>query len=109
MSSQQDHAGHSAGYTAEAPLRAIAVALSLLPQAIRLGIPFPKALELAGLSDRRQVALPWSVNGAMTVVGSVASMGLSLTLGFSAVLWLGACSYAPATAILLLLRRWARS
>ena len=82
-------------------LRAAAVVLSLLPLTLLLGIPFPQALEAAGKIGPRQIALAWSVNGLMTVVGSVVSVVLSITLGFSAILWLGGSAYALATTISL--------
>lgn len=93
-------------FAAEGPeVRATVAVLSLLPLAFFLGIPFPQALELAGRIDRRQVAVAWSVNGAMTVVGSVISVVLSLTLGFNAVLWFGAGTYSLATMIMIVMGR----
>ena len=88
-------------YTLEFALRAAAVVASLLPLTLVLGVPFPQALELAGKLGPGQIAAAWSVNGVMTVVGSVASVVLSITLGFSAVLLFGAAAYAAATLILL--------
>ncbi len=88
-------------YSLVIELRATAVVLSLLPLTLLLGMPFPQALELAGKIGTRQIALAWSVNGLMTVVGSVVAVVLSITLGFSAVLWLGGGAYAFATLISL--------
>lgn len=88
-------------YAAEFGLRSAVAVLSLLPLTLVLGIPFPQALELAGKFGPRQIAVAWSVNGVMTVVGSVVSVVLSLTLGFSAVLLLGGGAYVAATIISL--------
>ncbi len=96
----------SANFIAETVMtRAIIAALSLLPLAFCLGVPFPQALKLVGAEDKPQVALAWSINGLMTVVGSVLAVALSITSGFSAVLWLGAGAYLAATAILAITHR----
>ena len=88
-------------YAAEFALRAAAVVLSLLPLTLALGIPFPQALDSAAKVGARHIAVAWSVNGVMTVVGSVVSVVLSITLGFSAVLWLGGGAYVLATLVSL--------
>ncbi|MCY3977471.1 MAG: hypothetical protein OXG23_05190 [Chloroflexi bacterium] len=85
---------------ADAAVRGLITVLSLAPLAMCMGVPYPLALKLAGIDDRRQVALAWCVNGLMTVVGSVAAVALSLTAGFSAVLYFGAGAYLVATLIL---------
>ena len=86
---------------ADLALRAAAVVVSLLPMTLVLGIPFPQALESAGKLGARHIAIAWSVNGLMTVAGSVAAVILSITLGFSAVLLLGGGAYALATLVSL--------
>ncbi len=85
--------------------RGIIAALSLLPLALCMGLPFPQALKRVGGDTGHEVALGWCVNGLMTVVGSVAAVVLSITAGFSAVLWLGAAAYLLATAILAIVHR----
>lgn len=92
-------------YALEFELRAAAVVLSLLPLTLFLGIPFPQALEIAGKTGPRQIAVAWSVNGLMTVAGSVVSVVLSITLGFNAVLLLGGGAYVAATLIALWTQR----
>ncbi len=84
-------------------------ALSLLPLSLCMGAPFPQALTLVGNDGGRQVALAWSINGLMTLVGSVAAVALSITAGFSAVLWLGAAAYTLATVTLAIVHRQERS
>ena len=85
--------------------RGIIAVLSLLPLALCMGLPFPQALKFVGTGAGREVALAWCLNGLMTVVGSVAAVVLSITAGFSAVLWLGAAAYFLATAILAIVHR----
>ncbi len=91
--------------TASLPLRWLAALVSLLPLALCLGIPFPQALAMLAEIDRREVAIAWSVNGAATVTGSIAAVILSITIGFGALLWLGAAAYALATLALIAMRR----
>ncbi len=91
--------------TATLSTRLLAAFVSLLPLALCMGVPFPQALaEIANL-DRRGVAIAWSVNGLATVAGSSAAVILSITVGFGAVLWLGAAAYALAALNRLLMRR----
>ena len=85
--------------------RATVAALSLLPLALCMGVPFPQALKAIGSLDKPQVALAWSINGLMTVVGSILAVALSITNGFSAVLCLGASAYLGATAVLAIIHR----
>jgi len=96
----------SAGFLAEGlAARGIIAVLSLLPLALCMGIPFPQALKFVGADAGHEVALAWCLNGLMTVVGSVAAVLMSITAGFSAVLWLGAAAYFLATAILTIVHR----
>lgn len=88
-------------FAADFALRAAVVVLSLLPLTLVMGVPFPQALESACKLGARHIAIAWSVNGLMTVVGSVLAVILSITLGFSAVLLLGGGAYALATLVSL--------
>lgn len=87
------------------PLRALAAVVTLLPLALCMGMPFPQALEQAGTSGPKSVAAAWAINGLMTVAGSVAAVLLSITVGFSAVLALGAGAYLLAALLQVLMRR----
>ena len=89
---------------AEITMRAVVVVATLLPLAFCMGIPFPQALEAVGRIDRRQVAMAWSVNGLTTVVGTVAAVVLSITVGFKAVLVLGGAAYLLAALIMAAMR-----
>jgi hypothetical protein len=90
---------------AQPAFRGLIAVLSLLPLALCMGLPFPQALKLVGQDAGPQVALAWAVNGLMTVLGSVAAVLLSITVGFNAVLCLGAAAYLLATVILVLIHR----
>ena len=92
-------------HSASLALRGLVVILCTLPLAMSLGIPFPQALDFIGRSDRRQVAVAWSVNGLMTVVGSVVAVLLSITTGFTSILWLGCVAYLAATVLQMLMQR----
>lgn len=82
-------------------LRALLVVLTLTPLALCMGIPFPQALAMIGRANQRGIALAWSLNGLMTVVGTVASVLLSITIGFGAVMFLGGGAYLLATLVLI--------
>ena len=96
---------NAAFLSADAVARGLITVLSRAPLALCMGVPFPLALKLAGIEDRRQVALAWCLSGLMTVVGSVAAVTLSLTIGFSAVLYFGAGAYFLATLILAVIHK----
>lgn len=74
--------------------RATATALSLLPLALVLGMPFPLALRWVGAAGERQVALAWTVNGVASVMGSVAATALGIVFGFQSVALTALGSYA---------------
>ncbi len=71
-------------------------ALSLLPLALLMGMPFPLGLKRVASAGSGQVALAWAVNGVATVVGSVSATALATLLGFNAVLIVGAVVYGIA-------------
>jgi hypothetical protein len=71
-------------------------ALSLLPLALLMGMPFPLGLKRLASAGSGQVALAWAVNGVATVVGSVSATALATLLGFNAVLIVGAVVYGIA-------------
>lgn len=73
--------------------RIFVAALSILPLALFMGIPFAAGLGLVGNYSNRYVAFAWCVNGLMTVVGSVLAIVLAILWGYIAVLVLGAIFY----------------
>jgi len=66
----------------------------------------PSVVRLLGRAAPRAVPWAWGVNGAASVLGSVAAVVVALDLGFDRTLLLGAGSYLVA---LLALRSLGRS
>jgi hypothetical protein len=88
--------------------RAAAAMLALFPLGILMGLPFPFGLQqMAGKELRAPGLVPWAwaVNGCASVIASVLAAILSLSYGFSLVLWLGAAAYAGACGVYLHWRR----
>ncbi len=81
----------------------LSVALLALP-AVLMGMPFP--LGVRQLSRLREGMLPWvwGVNGATSVCASVLATVFAIFMGYTAVLMIGAATYALAAVTLLLVR-----
>jgi len=77
----------------------------LVPIAFLMGAPFPLGMKLASRSARAPTAWYWGINGATSVVASVAAMALALTVGISATFFVGVACYAAAAVFLILLSR----
>ncbi len=73
--------------------RVLLSVVTLLPLAFCMGLFFP--LGMVRFGDRSK-AWYWAMNGAAGVLASVASVALSMELGFRAVLWLAVAFYAGA-------------
>jgi hypothetical protein len=84
--------------TLAAPLwiRLIVAVIVLAPPGFLMGIPFPKGVARLERRASGLIAWAWGVNGAVSVVTSILAALLALSYGFSAVLALGAASYAGA-------------
>ncbi len=76
----------------------IAVA-ALLPLGVLMGVPFPAGLRWVGRAAPRWVPWVWAVNGCASVVSAVLAALVSLSWGFSAVLWSAAAAYALAAGV----------
>jgi hypothetical protein len=85
------------------PLAArIAIAVALLaPLSLLLGVPFAYGIRRLRAEDPGMVPWAWAVNGCASVVGSVATVAVSMTVGFAATLALAVLIYALAFAALL--------
>jgi hypothetical protein len=85
-----------------APLRILITVLSLAPLGLALGMPMPTGLRL--LAGRAPELIPWAwgVNGAASVLGSVAAIALAMRWGFDVALLTAAALYV--TAMLLAAR-----
>jgi hypothetical protein len=74
-------------------IRVLGVSGLVFLPAVFLGMPFPLALSRLGQHHPRLVAVAWSVNGFMSVFGSVAATALALHYGFASTAWLVVLSY----------------
>jgi hypothetical protein len=70
----------------------------LAPLGLLLGVPFPYGLSVANRLNPFLATWAWAVNACMTVIGSIASVVLSMNFGFAAVLWVAALIYVAAFA-----------
>lgn len=77
---------------ASTPLRLSAAVLVVVPLGLLMGMAFPLGVQAA---TRVPQKLPWlwGINGAASVLASVAAAVVSLELGIAANLWLGATCY----------------
>jgi hypothetical protein len=75
------------------PLRMSIAALSLAPLGLVLGIPFALGLRVAHERDPWLTAWAWGINGCLSVLGSIASVVLSMNFGFSVVMWIAVVIY----------------
>lgn len=78
--------------------RIVFAVLVLAPVGLLMGQPFP--LEFKHLESRANSLLPWawSMNGAASVLGSVAAVALAMTYGFNVALMVGLACYVVAFA-----------
>ncbi|MBN1309878.1 MAG: hypothetical protein JXB30_00570 [Anaerolineae bacterium] len=70
--------------------------LSLAPLGLLMGVPFARGMAL--IEQRTQGIVPWAwaVNGSTSVIAAVLAVMIAVSWGFSAVLWVGAGTYAVA-------------
>jgi hypothetical protein len=80
-------------------MRLIITLVALAPLGFLMGILFPAGLRIANEADPQGVAAFWGANAATAVLGSTLAMVLAITLGFSAVLFLGALLYVAAAGL----------
>ncbi len=80
--------------------RVAAAAVSLAPLAVLMGLPFPLGLAWLEACAPGWTPWAWAVNGCASVVASVLAAILALSLGFTAVICLGAGAYAAAMMLL---------
>ncbi len=76
--------------------RIVVTGLALFPLGALLGIPFPQEVALIGKNAPGLVPWVWAVNGCASVVSAILAAMISLTWGFSIVLWSGALMYGLA-------------
>jgi hypothetical protein len=77
-------------------MRIIGAVVITAPVGFLLGQPFPLEIIYLDVVERKTIPWCWSLNGAASVLGSVAAVVVAMSLGFQNVLLLGAAFYALA-------------
>jgi predicted membrane-bound spermidine synthase len=74
--------------------RSAACFIMIVPFGFLLGIPFPSCIQLLNQEDMKRT-IPWmyGVNGAMSVLGSILAVLLSMIFGFTAAFFAGLIPY----------------
>jgi ABC-type Mn2+/Zn2+ transport system permease subunit len=70
--------------------------VGLAPLGILLGVPFSYGLRVLERSFPHLTPWAWAINGCSSVIGSVATVVVSMNFGFAAVLWTATVVYAVA-------------
>lgn len=78
--------------------RIILTVISLAPLGYFMGLPFAGGIKVIESYDPALVPWAWAINGSFSVISSVLAVIVSLTWGFSTVLWFGAAAYTGALA-----------
>lgn len=70
-------------------------AILVMIQGFFMGMPFPRGIKILSESKKKSKIIPvmWGLNGAMSVVGSVLSIMLSMEFGFTIAMLAGALLY----------------
>ncbi len=74
-------------------MRIIAAIVITAPVGFLLGQPFPLEIMYLDVVDHKTIPWCWSLNGAASVLGSVAAIVVAMSLGFQHVFLLGAACY----------------
>lgn len=80
------------------PLRALVTAALVAPAGFVLGMPFAYGIAVVERINASFVPWAWAVNGTLTVIGSIATVIVSMQFGFAAVLIGSAAIYFVAFA-----------
>ncbi|MBM4137644.1 MAG: hypothetical protein FJ241_12575 [Nitrospira sp.] len=78
------------------PVKIISIFFILMPVGILMGIPFPTGLKILGEKNKSLIPWAWAINGCLSVLTPILTVMLAMTMGFKAVLWLGALAYLMA-------------
>jgi hypothetical protein len=70
----------------------ITIAL-IAPSGWLMGMPFPLGIKMISADDRFLIPWCWSLNGAFSVLASVASVAIAITAGFSIAMGMGTAAY----------------
>ena len=78
----------------------VAIAIALIaPLGLAMGMPFPSGLRRAGRGSLPAPPFFWGLNGIMSVIGSVVTVGVALMFGFQAAMLVGCACYAIAALV----------
>jgi len=79
-------------------IRMLLTIVFLAPLGFFMGIPFPAGIQKINQDIKIDLLVPWSwgVNGSASVISAILAALLALTLGFQAVIYIGALAYAGA-------------
>ena len=77
-------------------VRVFAAMLLIAPLGLAMGIPFPSGLRRTGRGSLPAPPFFWGLNGIMSVIGSVVTVGVALMSGFQAAMIVGCACYAIA-------------
>ncbi len=86
------------------PVRIAAASAMIFPIAFFMGMPFPLGILELRTKPRGAIAWAWSMNGLFSTIGSVATVLLSLWLGFRITMWIALGIYALAALLFSSLR-----
>lgn len=78
--------------------RAVVSVVSLAPLGVLMGVPFARGMALVERVAPGLTPWAWAINGSASVISAVLAVMIALGWGFSAVLWIGAGTYAAALA-----------
>jgi hypothetical protein len=82
------------------PAKVVMAVAFLIPLALVMGMPMPIGIRLAHREEAALIPWAWGVNGATSVLGSVATFILAITFGFNQALIVGLVIYALAAALI---------
>lgn len=78
--------------------RLVVAVLLIAPMGFAMGMPFPRGLVLASRAGLPAPPFYWGLNGILSVAGSLGTMVVAVTSGFTMALLLGCACYAVAAA-----------
>jgi predicted membrane-bound spermidine synthase len=83
------------------PVRIIIAVVVMAPLAALMGMPMPLAIRLVSRTAPELIPWAWGVNGATSVMGSVAALVVAISSGFYQALIVGALLYLIASVFLI--------
>jgi hypothetical protein len=86
------------------PWRVALSVILLAPLGLVMGMPFPLGIRLVDSFNNKLIPWAWGVNGCASVLGSILSVIIAMTFGFSTVLVLSVLVYQVALVSILTLK-----